>query len=349
MQKGHYLNQNALVLALAWGTAFLLLGVPTARGETELNLYSARKENLVRPLLDRFTSETGIKVNVLAADGMGLLQRLRVEGERSPADLLLTVDLGQLTRAAAEGLLQAVRSSILETRIPPAYRDPKRRWYGLSLRARVIVHNRSMQQAPPARYLELAHPQWQGQLCIRSSNNVYNQSLVAAMLGRYGETRTRAWLEGLLANFARPPQGGDRDQVRAVAAGLCKIAVVNSYYLGGMLNASLERDVSAARKVALVWPDQQGGPGAHVNLGGAGVARHAPHREQAVALLEFLAGVEAQRWFTAHNYEYPVASAVRPAETLEAWGTFKSDLAALATLGQHQETAVRLMDRVGWR
>lgn len=346
MQRKRYPNRNAL--ALMWSTAFLLLGAPMARGETELNLYSARKENLVRPLLDRFTSETGIKVNVLAADGMGLLQRLRVEGERSPADLLLTVDLGQLTRAAEEGLLQAVHSSILETRIPPAYRDPKRRWYGLSLRARVIIHNHSMQQAPPANYLELAQPQWQGQLCIRSSNNVYNQSLVAAMLGRYGETRTRAWLQGLLVNFARPPQGGDRDQVRAVAAGLCKIAVVNSYYLGGMLNASLERDVSAARKVALVWPDQQG-PGAHVNLGGAGVTRHAPHQEQAVALLEFLASVEAQRWFTTHNYEYPVASTVQPAETLEAWGNFKADMAALATLGQHQETAVRLMDRVGWR
>lgn len=346
MQRVHYPGRD--MLALVCSTVFLLLGAPAASGATELNLYSARKENLIRPLLDRFTIETGIKVNILAADGTGLLQRLRAEGVRSPADLLLTVDLGQLTRAAEEGLLQTVRSSILETRIPPAYRDTKRRWYGLSLRVRVIVHNRSMQQKPPANYLELAHPQWQGQLCIRSSNNVYNQSLVAAMLGRYGEIRTRVWLEGVVANFARPPQGGDRDQVRAVAAGLCKIAVVNSYYLGGMLNASLERDVSAARKVALVWPSQQGA-GTHVNLGGAGVTRHASHLEQAVALLEFLAGEGAQRWFTTHNYEYPVASAVMPAETLQAWGTFKADTAALATLGQHQEAAVRLMDRVGWR
>ena len=326
---------------MAWLCALLVS--PVLGTATELNLYSARKESLIRPLLDQFTRQTGITVNILSTEGASLLKRLHVEAQRSPADVLLTVDLGQLTRALDAGLLQAVQSDVLEQRIPPEYRDAAGHWYGLSLRARVIIYDRTMQGAPPADYLQLAEPG--RRLCMRSSNNVYNQSLVAALLGRYGQERTSTWLQGLVANFARPPQGGDRDQIRAVAAGVCDLAVVNSYYLGAMLNASIDRDVRAARSVALQWPEQ----GVHINLAGAAVVRYAPHVEAATALLEFLVGDAAQRWLTEQNFEYPVVQHIAPAATLQAWGPFVPDTKALATLGQYQAPALLLMDYAGWR
>jgi len=276
-----------------------------------------------------------------------LLKRLELEGANTPADLYLTVDLGRLYQAAQRGLLQPVDSPLLRERIPPAYRDPQGRWYGITLRARTIVYSR--ERVPAAElpgYLGLADRRWRGRLCVRSSANTYNQSLVAALIARYGAAEAERWARGLVANFARPPQGGDRDQIRAVSAELCDVALANTYYLGLMRHSGKARDAAAAQAVGVHWPAPGG---VHVNLSGAGVVRHARHVPEALQLLEFLVRAKAQRWFTEVNYEYPVVSDVAPSPTLREWGEFAPDVDSLLLLGEHVQEAVKLMDRAGWR
>ncbi|MEW6490787.1 MAG: Fe(3+) ABC transporter substrate-binding protein [Thermodesulfobacteriota bacterium] len=316
---------------------------------SEVNVYSARQEVLIKPLLDRFTARTGVRVNLVAGSADALMERLRSEGAHSPADLLLTVDAGNLNRAREAGLFRPVRSEALEQAIPPSYRDPEGHWFGLSLRARPILY--AVGRVDPSTlstYQDLADPRWRQKVCVRSSGNVYNQSMVAAMVAARGPAQAEAWARGLVANFARPPQGGDRDQIKAVAAGQCDLALANTYYLGGMLQASQTEDREAAAKVGVFWPDQ-GGRGVHVNVSGAGVTRHARSPENAMLLLEFLAGEEAQRWYSEVNFEYPVRPGVPVSETLAAWGPFVADDVNLAALGQHNAEAVRIMDRAGWR
>lgn len=315
----------------------------------DVNVYSAREENLIKPILDRFSTETGIRINLITGGADELITRIAREGINSPADVLLTVDVGRLHRAKEQGILRAVDSELLEQRIPAHYRDSDNQWFALSLRSRVIVYD--LQRVNPAElstYAALADPRWRGKLCVRSSSNIYNQSLVAAMISHQGVAATESWVKGLVANFGRPPQGGDRDQVSAIAAGQCDLALINTYYLAGMLAATTGDERETAMQVGLFWPDQAGN-GAHVNISGAGVATNAPNAEAAVRLLEFLVNDESQAWYAEANNEFPIRPGIAVSETLRSWGEFKADDIALEELGIHNAEAVRLMDRAGWR
>ncbi len=326
-----------------------LLAVSPALAAGEVNIYSARQEVLIKPLLDQFSAQTGIKVNLVAGNADALIQRLSSEGINSPADVLLTVDAGNLNRAKEMGLFQPVRSETLEQAVPAAYRDTDGHWYGLSMRARpIMIAKDRVKPDALSTYQDLTAPEWRRKVCVRSSSNVYNQSMVSAMIAQHGVQVTEQWARGLVGNFARPPQGGDRDQIKAVAAGQCDVALVNTYYLGGMLNSSQADEREAASQVAIIWPNQND-RGVHVNISGAGLTRHARNHDNAVRLLEFLVSEEAQRWYAEANYEYPVRPGTPVSETLAAWGEFKADELNLSLLGDHNPDAVRLMDRAGWR
>ncbi|TNF38325.1 MAG: Fe(3+) ABC transporter substrate-binding protein [Gammaproteobacteria bacterium] len=315
-----------------------------------VHLYSARNEALIKPMLDRFTEKTGIEVKLITSKADALLKRLETEGRNSPADVLLTTDAGRLHRAREAGVLQPVTSDILSKAIPAQYRDVDGYWFGLSLRARPIVYAKD--RVNPAKelstYEALAEPAMKGRVCIRSSDNIYNQSLVASMISTRGEAATEAWARAFVKNFARPPKGGDRDQVKAVAAGQCDVAVINTYYLGVMLAGDKADERQAGEKVAVFWPNQND-RGTHVNVSGAGVTAHAKHKENAIKLIEFLASEEAQAWYASVNHEYPVIDNVTSSELLKSWGTFKADSINLTELGRLNADAVRLMDRAGWR
>ena len=327
----------------------LSLAAVAAVADGEVNIYSARKEALLKPLLDRFSADTGITVNIVTGKADALLKRLEAEGTNSPADLLITVDAGRLHRAKSAGLFQAIDSKLLQNAVPPSYRDPDDTWFGLSVRARpIFVVRGKADQADLNSYEDLADPRWQGRICIRSSNNIYNQSLVASLIAANGEAATEAWAKDLVANLARDPKGGDRDQIKAAAAGQCDIAIANTYYFGAMLNSSEDGQRAAAQKMEIIWPNQDG-RGAHVNVSGAGVISHARNKDNAVKLLEFLVSDEAQQFYAESNYEYPVKPGVPPSDTLAAWSEFKADPLNLAVLGENNAAAVKLMDRAGWR
>ncbi len=340
---------KAKILRGTLGVLALAAGAASAAGGDAVNVYSARKEALIKPLLDRFTEQTGVEVNLITGAADALLKRLESEGRNTPADLFITVDAGRLHRAKRVGVLQPVRSPALEAAVPASYRDPQGYWFGLSLRARPIMYGKDrVDPAELSAYEALADERWRRRICVRSSDNIYNQSLVAAMLIANGPDRTLAWARGLVANFARAPKGGDRDQIKAVAAGQCDIAIANTYYLGQMLTDDDEVQREAARKVAIVWPNQAG-RGAHVNVSGAGVTAAAAHRDQAVALLEFLASEEAQQWYADVNIEYPVRQGTAPSAMVAEWGSFKADTVNLDQLGEYNAEAVKIMDRAGWK
>ncbi|MEX0738763.1 MAG: Fe(3+) ABC transporter substrate-binding protein [Pseudohongiella sp.] len=324
----------------------LAAGVVSA---AEVNVYSARQENLIKPILDRFSEQTGITVNLITGGADELITRMDLEGANSPADILLTVDVGRLHRAEEMGLLQPVESAVLNSQIPEQYRDAENHWFSVSLRSRVIVYDRErVDPAQLSTYEDLADPKWAGKICIRSSSNIYNQSLTASLVSHHGAEATEEWARGLVANMARDPQGGDRDQIAAVAIGQCELAVVNTYYLAGMLNATSDDQVEQAQAVAVFWPNQDG-RGAHINVSGAGVSEHAPNRAEAIQLLEYMVSDDAQTWYAEANNEYPVRADIPVSATLESWGEFKADPLALDQLGIHNAEAVRVMDRAGWR
>ncbi len=328
-------------------SCLLLPALAAASGE--VNLYSARKENLIKPLLDRFTAATGIEVNLVTGKADALLQRLMSEGRNTPADLLITTDAGRLHRAKEAGLTQAVESETLARLVPPSFRDPEGHWFGLSLRARPILYVKG-EVVPEelSSYEALSDPAWKGRICIRSSNNIYNQSLVASLIAADGAQATEAWARGLVDNLARPPRGGDRDQIKAAAAGVCDLAIANTYYLAGMLTSKDAAQRESAAKLAVFWPNQQG-RGAHVNVSGAAVTQAAKNRDNAIRLLEFLLSEEAQSWYAEANGEFPVRDDVPASELLKSWGSFKMDSLNLSRLGELNPEAVRLMDRAGWK
>nr|WP_230209652.1 Fe(3+) ABC transporter substrate-binding protein [Solemya velum gill symbiont] len=315
----------------------------------EANLYSARKEALIKPLLDQFTRETGIKVNLVTGKADALLKRLQSEGANSPADLLITTDSGRLHRAHSAGLLQQVKSEKLNTVVPPHLRNPEGYWFGLSVRARPIFYAKDrVKPEELSTYEALTDKKWKGRICIRSSNNIYNQSLVASMIAHNGAEATQQWADAFVGNFARPPKGGDRDQIKAAAAGQCDIAIANTYYYGGMLISGDYAQIKAANSVAIFWPNQDG-RGTHVNVSGVGVTKAATNRENAIKLIEFLVSPESQLWYAEANNEYPVVEGAGTSEILKSWGDFKPDNLSLARLGELNADAVRLMDRAGWR
>jgi iron(III) transport system substrate-binding protein len=262
---------------------------------------------------------------------------------------LITTDAGRLYRAKAAGVTQAVESELLNKLIPSNYRDPQGHWFGLSLRARPILYVKGkVDPVTLSTYEALIDPQWQGRICIRSSGNIYNQSLVASMIEANGVEATETWARSFVKQFARPPKGGDRDQIKAAAAGLCDIAVANTYYLAGMLNSKDQGQRQAAEKMGVFWPNQSG-RGAHVNISGAALIKTAKHKPAAIKLLEFLLGETAQAWYAKTNGEYPVRADVAAGETLQAWGEFNMDGINLSRLGELNPEALKLMDRAGWK
>ena len=316
----------------------------------DVNVYSAREETLIKPILGVFSEQTGIKVNLVTAKADALIERLQREGQDSLADMLLTVDVARLHRAKQAGLLQPIESETLTKIVPSVYRDSDNQWFGLSVRARIIatVEGKLSPDEGPMRYESLADEQWHKRICIRSSTNVYNQSLVASILHADGSDATYDWAQALVANFARPPVGGDRDQVLAAAGGLCDIAVINTYYLAYMLAKPDPVQKKAAEQMQVIWPNQED-RGTHVNISGAGITHVAKNKDDAIKLLEFLVGKEAQYWYSNTNYEYPIRDDVKIGDILNSWGEFKADTIELNKLGELNAEAVKLMDKAGWQ
>lgn len=339
------------LLLIGLSMLFLAVQFPVAllAADQTVNLYSARNENLIQPVLDRFSEQTGIQVNLVTGKADALLKRLQSEGRNSPADLLITTDAGRLHRAVAAGVTRPVESAILSSVVPATFRDPNGHWFGMSLRARPILYVKDkVDPKQLSSYEALADARWKGKICIRSSDNIYNQSLVASLLAADGEVETEAWAKGLVKNFARPPKGGDRDQIKAAAAGMCDIAVANTYYLAGMLTSKDAGEQAAAQQMGVFWPNQAD-RGAHVNVSGAAVTAAAKHPENAIKLLEFLVSKESQAWYAQANGEYPVRADVASSELLQSWGLFKMDTLNLSRLGELNPDALRLMDRAGWK
>lgn len=317
--------------------------------EEVVNLYSARKKNLINPLLEKFTKRTGIKVSLVTGKADLLLKRLELEGSNTPADLFLTTDAGRLHRAKVAGVLQPISSAQLQQRVPATYRDNEGYWYGLSLRARPILYAKDrVDPKGLSTYEALSDEKWRRKICIRSSDNIYNQSLVASFIAHQGETATKQWAAAFVDNFAQSPRGGDRDQIKAAAAGVCDIAIANTYYLAKMLHGKDSGQKKAAEKMGVFWPNQMD-RGAHVNVSGAGVTSHAKNKANAIKLLEFLLSDTAQRWYAEVNYEYPVIPDVAWHPTLEGWGHFKTDSINMPVLGTNNQLAVKIMDYADWR
>jgi|TARA_R100001369_G_scaffold15806_2_gene30651 iron(III) transport system substrate-binding protein len=315
----------------------------------EVNVYTHRHYESDQELFKMFEEKTGITVNVINASADELIQKMRMEGEQSPADVLITVDAGRLERAKSSDLLQAVSSEILEETIPSHLRDTDNKWFGLAKRARIIAYAKDrVDENELSTYEDLASDKWKDKLLIRSSGNIYNQSLMASLIVNSGEAEAKKWAKAVVKNMARSPKGGDRDQVKAVVAGEGDLAVVNSYYVGKMLNSNDPEEVKTAEKIGLFFPNQDG-RGTHINVSGAGVAKHAPNKENAIKFIEFLISEEAQKIFAHSNYEYPVNEDVAPATLLQEWGEFKEDTLNLSTLGENNKKAVMLFDEAGWK
>ncbi|MFT7531763.1 MAG: iron(III) transport system substrate-binding protein [Gammaproteobacteria bacterium] len=347
MQKKLYFSSTIIPGLVS--LAMLFASQTLLASDNVVNIYSARKEALVLPLLERFKASTGIEFNLVTGKADGLLKRLQLEGKGSPADLFITVDAGRLQRAKQAGVLQPHQSDSLTSLIPRHLRDEDGFWVGLSQRARTIIYAVDrVSVAELSSYEGLVDEKWKGRICVRSSNNIYNQSLVASLLEAHGEAMTQTWVEGLVANFARPPAGGDTDQIKAVAAGVCDIAIVNTYYFGRLVSSKKDEDKQLVANLRIFWPNQED-RGVHVNVSGAGLTKHAPHRSQALQLLEFLATPESQIFYAEVNNEYPVIDDVPISDVLISFGEFKSDRVNLTRLGEKNRTAVEIMDRAGWR
>lgn len=342
--------KKIFVWATLAGLGIFLGGCGSQKSDSqEVNVYTHRHYDVDQELFAKFTGETGIKVNVVNASADELIERLASEGEQSPADILVTVDAGRLNRAKQIGLLQAVQSEYLETTIPEQFRDPEGHWFGITYRARIIAYDKTKgDTALVKNYEDLAKPELKNTVLIRSSDNVYNQSLFASIIAANGEEMAETWAKGVVSNFAREPKGSDRDQVKAIAGGEGVYAVLNTYYIGLMLNSENEEERKAAHAIGIIFPNQ-GNRGTHVNVSGIAVTKNAPNKDNAVKLIEFLAGDYAQGILANTNYEYPTNSNIQRNTLLKSWGDFKIDQINLGSLGDFTEAAVRIFDRAGWK
>ena len=310
----------------------------------QVNIYSARHYNTDDRLYDGFTEQTSIKVNLIEGKDDELIERIKSEGANSPADLLITVDAGRLWRAAEAEIFASVESKVLEAKIPENLQDPDNQWFGFSKRARVIMYNKdTVDPTELSTYEDLADPKWRERFIVRSSSNIYNQSLVAGMIEEQGEAATAEWIEGLVANFARSPQGNDTSQIEDVAAGVADLTLANTYYL-----ARYEDNPEVYERVGIFFPNQDG-RGAHVNISGAGLLKNAPNKENAIAFLEYLASPEAQEFFALGNNEYPVVEGTPLNPVVESFGEFKDDTVNVSAYGKNNADAVKIMDRSGWK
>lgn len=338
-------RRTCLLLAAAAVAA----SAPGHAREQVVNVYNSRHYGTDEILWKAFTEKTGIRVNVVEGQHDELIQRLVVEGENTPADMLITVDAGRLAFAAAKGLFQPVTTPVLEESVPPHLHHPDGLWWGLAMRARIIVYAKDRVDPSQLRdYEDLADPRWRGRVLVRSSTNIYNISLVGSILAANGPEKTEEWCRGLVANLARPPQGGDTDQIRAVAAGVGDVAIVNSYYFARLAASEKPEDREIVEKLGVIFPNQDD-RGTHVNISGAAVTRYAPHRDNAIALLEYLVSPEAQRYFADGSLEYPVNPKVEPHPVLRSFGTFRQDTLNAARYAELADEAVKIMDRCGWR
>ena len=314
-----------------------------------VNVYSHRHYDADRALFEDFEAQTGIRVNVVQAKADELIERMRAEGQASPADILMTADAGRLVRAEDLGLLRPVKTTLLTESVPSHLRDPEGYWYGLTKRARVIVWDTDRLESPGIEtYADLASSDMDGRVLIRSSSNIYNISLLASIVEARGREEAQRWAEGVVSNMARDPQGNDRDQMKALVAGLGDYAVVNTYYVGLLIDSDDPAEAEVGRRIGILFPDQGNG-GAHINVSGAGVAAHAPNPENAVRLLEFLTSAEAQGVFAEQNYEYPVNPAVEASGLIASWGGFEESTINLRALGDNADEAIRIFDEAGWR
>ena len=318
-----------------------------AQDNKVLNLYSSRHYQTDAALYANFTRQTGIKVNRIEAGEDALIERIRNEGERSPADVLVTVDAGRLWRAEQLGFFQPVKSTVLDARIPANYREPGGHWFGFSLRARVIAYNKvKVKAAEVSSYESLADPKWKGRVCMRSAQHPYNVALVASMIATHGEVKAETWLSGLKANLARKPAGGDREAVRDVNSGLCDLAIGNTYYMGAMeTNQKAPEQQLWAASVKVLFPNAAD-RGTHVNISGAALAANAPNREQGIKLIEYLASGAAQQIYAEVNFEYPVVRDVAASARVQTWGALKADPRPIAEIAQWRRKASELIDRV---
>jgi len=342
MTRRHALACSTVLVALT-------LASPWAHAQEKvLNLYSARHYQTDEALYANFTKATGIRINRLDGKEDELVERIRNEGNASPADVLITVDAARLEVADALGLFQPVRSKVLEDRVPANLRTTT--WFSFSTRARVIVYNKaSIKRETVLNYADLAAPALKGQVCVRSGSHPYNLSLGAALIAHEGEARTEAWARGLVANFARAPKGGDTDQIKAVAAGECGVTLSNTYYLARMMRSTKADEQAAMNAVGIVWPNQANW-GTHINVSGAGVLKYAPNRDAAVKFLEYLSGDEAQAYFADGNNEWPVVKSVKVANpALAAMGSFKADTLPIGELSRTTVQAQKVFDRAGWK
>jgi iron(III) transport system substrate-binding protein len=321
-----------------------------AEASATLNLYSARHYNTDEALYGNFADLSGVKINRIDAEPDPLLERLRAEGDKSPCDVLITTDAGRIERARQLGVLQPVASEVLTKAVPAHLRDPDNTWFGFSVRARVIVYSKERvpAAAAPQNYEDLADAKWKGKLLIRPSGHIYNQSLVGSLLAADGPEKVEAWAKGVAANLARPPRGGDTDQVKAVAAGEGDLAVVNTYYFVNLMRSKKAEDREIAAKCAVVFPNQSN-RGTHVNISGGAVARHAPNQAAAVRFLEYLVSPQAQRYFAEGNSEFPVIAGVEMSPELRSFGSFKQDQLNARVFAQNNAEALKIMDRAGWK
>lgn len=309
----------------------------------ELVVYSARIEQLIKPMFDAYTKETGVGIRFITDKEGALLERLKAEGANTPADLLITVDAGNLWQATNEGLLQPVQSETLAKNVPAHLKDPQNRWFGLSVRARTIFYNtQKVKPAELSSYEALAEPKWKGRLCLRTSKKVYNQSLVAMMIAEHGEAKTEQTVKGWVANLATDPFPDDTKMLEAVAAGQCDVGMANTYYFGRLM------EKKPNLPLGIFWANQQGS-GVHVNVSGAGITKHAKHDKEAVKLLEWLSSEKAQNLFADANMEFPVNAKVKADPVVAAWGGFKQNPINVAKAGELQAAAVKLMDRAGYK
>ncbi len=338
---------RAVALALVMASSGL---AGTAAAEDKVvNLYTGRHYQTDEKLYAEFTRQTGIKINRIEGKEDEIIERIRNEGANSPADVLITVDMGRIWKAEQAGLLAPVKSATLEQRIPSNLRDPEGKWFAFSTRARVLIYAKDrIKPEQVDRYEDLASAALKGKVCVRSSGNIYNLSLLASIIATQGEQKAEEWAKGVVANMARPPQGGDTDQIKAVAAGQCDVAVSNTYYFARILNSTKEDDKAIAAKLAISFPNQAD-RGTHVNISGGGLVKTAPNKQNGIKFLEYLVSDEAQRYFANGNNEYPVAEVKTDNKVLEGWGSFKTDKVNVGELGRNQAKAQAIFNKVGWK
>ena len=329
-------------------TATLIALAAPAFADGEVNLYSSRHYDTDERLYSDFEKQTGITINRIEAKASALSERIKAEGKNSPADVFITTDVGRIWRAEQEGILQPVTSDMLDEKIPAHLRDPGDHWYGFSQRARMIFFAKDRVTEPPMTYEDLADPKYRGLICARSSSNIYMQSLLASIIAHHGVEEATAWAQGLKDNLARKPQGGDTDQLRGLVSGECDIALANSYYFSRALRRDVKGLTDGTDGIGWVFPNQDG-RGAHVNISAAGIAKHAPNHDNALAFLEYLASPSAQAYFSSGNDEYPVVKGAALSESVKTLGDFEADDLSLRELGTHQREAQKIYDRVDYQ